>query len=299
MKRTKTAALASQRAPPADAAASSDEEPEQAPSLAKRPRRTLPQHASSNDEATGDSGDSQSDSDDASNDSGAEQQEEEGLPLGQLVALRQDGSTTAEAMKARARALRHQGKTNFKREGKHRPVEMSSKKPVPVFRDAMQAGKRASRDPRFETLSGGQYNEERFKKQYAFLYDEKLPAEREELRGALGKTKGAAKREELQARLARVEQQIRSEEARRKREGFQLEVKSKERTAVREGKRPFYLKKSEQRRLELLAKYEELKSSGKLDQYLQKRRKKNAAKDHRYLPSERRGGAGGGGGGSD
>ena len=33
---------------------------------------------------------------------------------------------------------------------------------------------------------------------------------------------------------------------------------AKERTAVEGGKRPFYLKKSEQRRLELLAKYEEL-----------------------------------------
>lgn len=54
------------------------------------------------------------------------------------------------------------------------------------------------------------------------------------------------------------------------------------------GKRPFYLKKSEQRRLELLAKYEELQASGKLDKFLEKRRKKNAAKDHRYLPSTRR-----------
>ncbi len=33
---------------------------------------------------------------------------------------------------------------------------------------------------------------------------------------------------------------------------------AKERAAVEGGKRPFYLKKSEQRRLELLAKYEEL-----------------------------------------
>ena len=46
------------------------------------------------------------------------------------------------------------------------------------------------------------------------------------------------------------------------------------------------------RLLELLAKYEELKGTGKLDQYLAKRRKRNAAKDHRYLPGERRGGRG-------
>jgi ribosomal RNA-processing protein 36 len=74
-------------------------------------------------------------------------------------------------------------------------------------------------------------------------------------------------------------------------------VQTQERGAVKDGKKPFYLKKSEQRRLELVAKYEELKGSGKLEKYLEKRRKKNAAKDHRYLPSTRRGGGGDGGGG--
>jgi hypothetical protein len=67
----------------------------------------------------------------------------QGLPLGQLAALRHDGSTSAAAMKARARALRQQhGAAPFKRGSKHRPVEMSSRRPVPVLRDAVQAGKR-------------------------------------------------------------------------------------------------------------------------------------------------------------
>lgn len=44
------------------------------------------------------------------------------------------------------------------------------------------------------------------------------------------------------------------------------------------------------RKRELLAKYEELKSSGRLDKFMAKRRKKNAAKDHRYVPSTRRDG---------
>ncbi len=71
--------------------------------------------------------------------------EDEGLPLGQLVALRQDGSTTPAAMKARAQALRQDksaGRQRFKREGKHRPVEMSSRRPVPVLREALPGGKR-------------------------------------------------------------------------------------------------------------------------------------------------------------
>ena len=36
------------------------------------------------------------------------------------------------------------------------------------------------------------------------------------------------------------------------------------------------------------ARYEELKKAGKLEQYLAKRRRKNAAKDHRYVPGARR-----------
>lgn len=44
-------------------------------------------------------------------------------------------------MRARARALKAQGRS-FKRAGRHRPMEMSSKKPVPIFRDTIQAPKR-------------------------------------------------------------------------------------------------------------------------------------------------------------
>lgn len=54
------------------------------------------------------------------------------------------------------------------------------------------------------------------------------------------------------------------------------------------GKAPYFLKKSERKRLELRAKFEGLKERGKLDKYMAKRRAKNAAKDHRYIPSGRR-----------
>jgi ribosomal RNA-processing protein 36 len=61
---------------------------------------------------------------------------------------------------------------------------------------------------------------------------------------------------------------------------------------VASGKKPYYLKKSEQRKMELLAKYQELKSGGGLERFMEKRRKRNAAKDHRYIPSQRREGDG-------
>ena len=151
-------------------------------------------------------------------------------------------------------------------------------------------GTRRGRDPRFENLTAGKFVDSSFKRRYAFLYDEKLPEERREVQEALKRTKSEAKKAELQARLARVTQDIKTEQARRRRAGVQEDAKSKERAAVAEGKKPFYLKKSEKKRQELVSKYEELKSTGQLEKYMEKRRKRNAAKDHRYLPARRPGG---------
>eukprot|EP00952_Eustigmatos_sp_NYUAD-ZCMA_P009892 40771-Eustigmatos_ZCMA.PRE.1 len=46
--------------------------------------------------------------------------------------------------------------------------------------------------------------------------------------------------------------------------------------------------KRERRRLELEDRYEELAKQGKLEKALEKKRKRNAAKDHRWLPRTRR-----------
>lgn len=65
-------------------------------------------------------------------------------------------------------------------------------------------------------------------------------------------------------------------------------LQTKERAAVAAGKQPFYLKKSEKKRIGLLAQFKELKESGRLDKFMEKRRKKIATKDHRLLPVGRR-----------
>jgi ribosomal RNA-processing protein 36 len=151
---------------------------------------------------------------------------------------------------------------------------------------------REARDPRFEDpLSSGAARAEelaKFKSRYSFLYDEQLPAERKELAVAVKKTKSLARKVELQAELAAVNAQLRAEGERRKRDTSARQVKAREREAVKAGKAPFYLKKSERKRQELISKFEALKAAGQLDRYMEKRRKKNAAKDHRYLPSSRR-----------
>lgn len=68
-----------------------------------------------------------------------------------------------------------------------------------------------------------------------------------------------------------------------------LRLQAKEREAVRAGKKPFFLKKTDRRKAELVAQYQDLQKSGGLDKFLAKRRRKNAAKDHRYVPAARAG----------
>lgn len=66
-------------------------------------------------------------------------------------------------------------------------------------------------------------------------------------------------------------------------------TKKEERAKVAAGiKTPYYLKKKEKRRVELLDRYEHLAKEGRLGKALEKKRKRNAAKDHRWLPRSRR-----------
>jgi ribosomal RNA-processing protein 36 len=133
----------------------------------------------------------------------------------------------------------------------------------------------------------GGASDDKAKKRYAFLYDEKLPQEKRELQEALKKTKSESKKAEIKAQLGRLTQHTKAEDLRRKKEAAEKEERAKRSASRAAGKNPYYLKKSEKKRQEILSKYEELKATGGLERYMEKRRKKNAAKDHRYLPSRR------------
>lgn len=56
---------------------------------------------------------------------------------------------------------------------------------------------------------------------------------------------------------------------------------------MKQGKQPFFMKRSETKKQELIAKYKHLKATGGLEKVVQKRRRKNAMKDHRYVPASR------------
>ncbi|KAF8380323.1 hypothetical protein HHK36_027806 [Tetracentron sinense] len=173
------------------------------------------------------------------------------------------------------------------RANKNRPMEITSKKPVGRFREVIQAPKRVIRDPRFESLCGN-LDTDGFRKRYSFLYENDLPAEREELQKLIKKSNDPEVIDESKNRISWIHKQLKEEESAKRIDTQILAVhKKKEREAAKRGKRPFYLKKSEIRDQRLIEKYNDLKAAGKLESFIEKRRRKNASKDHRYVPYRR------------
>ncbi|XP_031114985.1 ribosomal RNA processing protein 36 homolog [Ipomoea triloba] len=196
----------------------------------------------------------------------------------ELQKARSDGS---EVLYRKPTAETKGGRSN-----KNRPMEISSKKPVSRFREVVQVPKRVVRDPRFETLCG-KLDEEGFKKRYNFLYQKDLPAEKEDLKKQMTRTNDPQVINELKNRIAWIDKQLKSASTRNTEKVILSEHKKKQREAAKQGKQPYYLKKSEIRQRKIIEKYKELKGSGKLEAFIEKKRRKNASKDHRYLPYRR------------
>ncbi|CAI0414306.1 unnamed protein product [Linum tenue] len=167
------------------------------------------------------------------------------------------------------------------------PVEVTCKKPVSRFREVIQAPKKVVRDPRFESLCGT-LNVEGYRKRYDFLYESNLPAEKEELKKQLRKSKDPVAVDQLKKRIEWTDKQLKFDTTKQVESSILIEHKKKEREAAKRGKQPFYLKKSEIKKQRLVDKYNKLKATGKLESFIEKRRKKNASKDHskRVMASE-------------
>ncbi|CAH1262009.1 ribosomal RNA processing protein 36 homolog [Branchiostoma lanceolatum] len=172
----------------------------------------------------------------------------------------------------------------FKRANKNRPVEMSSKMRPPRIRQVAPVKKKIHRDPRFDDLSG-EYDEKIFEKSYSFL-DPMKAREKKYLEKQLQKERDEGRKGKIQKLIRRMEQQERSKRQEDMKEKALQEWKAKEKELVRQGKKPYFLKKSEEKKLVLAQKFKELKKSGKVEKFLQKKRKKNAARDRKHLPTD-------------
>jgi len=192
--------------------------------------------------------------------------------LGQIEYQSKNNDSQNEPAKVKTNHLK---KKNFAKDSKKwEPVEISSKiKP----NSKQLKGDIRIRDPRFDNTSGT-FDKDLFAKGYAFLDDMKA-SEEQDLKKFIKTSKDENKVFEAKQKLQKMKIFSRKEKKEKVEEKKLKEWKKTEADAVLSGKkRPFFLKKSEQKKLNLAEKFKELKRTGQLDKYMEKKRKRNAAK---------------------
>jgi len=168
---------------------------------------------------------------------------------------------------------------------------MSSKKRVSRKRDFIEVPKIQARDPRFMPLGPGALKGHRVdeivaRKAYSFL-DDYRQDELNQLRAASKKEKDPTVREKLQKAVMSMESQLKAQKRKDRERELLEEHRKNEKELVKQGKKPFYLKKAEQKKKLLLDQYANMKK-GQVDKAIERRRKKLAAKEKKALPMARR-----------
>lgn len=171
----------------------------------------------------------------------------------------------------------------YKKQSKHAPREQSSKARVPSIRDVVPVPKVVRRDPRFDGVSGT-FDEKAFQKNFKFIGDMKT-SEKAQIREQLRKETDPGEKKKLKLLLQRMLNQEKAERLKEKREKELEGEKQNNIARLKEGKKPVYKTKSVRRKEELAEKFMELKKTGGLDKYIQKKRKKLASKAKKSLPS--------------
>ncbi|XP_055902463.1 ribosomal RNA processing protein 36 homolog [Eupeodes corollae] len=172
--------------------------------------------------------------------------------------------------------------TDFKRLNKNRPREQSSRRQVPFLGGVPKTSKKNQqtiRDPRFDGKSGD-YDPNKFKENYKFLR-ELREKEIEDLTKKLQTTKSEEERQNIKFVMQRLKNKNVEETRWETKQNILKEEQKDIQKAQQEGKQPHFATKKEQRAKELVKKFVELKSSGGLAKHLEKKRKKNAAKDRK------------------
>ena len=172
---------------------------------------------------------------------------------------------------------------------KKKPLEFSCRAPVapPKPRTVLIKGREKARDPRFDSVSGGEFDAFKCAQAYAFL-DDMRATERE----ALVKAKGgkSARNDEIDAVLTKMD----SQDSARKRMADLMTAKNELRQGekaqvAQTGKTPFFHSKAQVKQKALESRFKTLQKSGKVDAEIIKHRKHQAAKEKKqFIPRTRR-----------
>ncbi|KAI6250875.1 rRNA biogenesis protein rrp36 [Erysiphe necator] len=173
----------------------------------------------------------------------------------------------------------------FHRPNTHAPSEMTSKKAVTRRREVVTIKTRQARDPRFEPL-GDSLQAITLTKAYSFL-DDYRETEMKDLKVAIKQTKNVEEKEKLKKTLLIMESKKKAKLRKLKEQEIIDQHRKQEKALVKQGKKPFYLKKSEQKKQILLDQFNGLKGK-KLDRVIERRRKKLEGRQKKKLPFVRR-----------
>lgn len=174
---------------------------------------------------------------------------------------------------------------DFSRSSKHAPVEVSSKKAVSRRREVVPVAKRQIRDPRFEAIAG-QVDDQKVNQNYSFLNDYRMD-EIKALKEQIRTTKDESLKEKLKRQLLPMESKMKTELRKAKEHEILDKHRKEEKKLVEQGKKPFYLKKAEQKKQLIMEQYKGLKGK-QLDHVIERRRKKVEGKEKKNLPYARR-----------
>ena len=175
-----------------------------------------------------------------------------------------------------------QKKIDFKRENKNRPREMSSKKQVGRFREVVSVStevKAPKRDPRFDPMCG-EFSDKHFKDNYGFVNEYKV-SDLKFLKKQLQEEEDPERKKQIQYLIQRTENQLRQLDQDKVKETEKKAEIEERKSQLKAGIKPVYISKSKQKEKDLVKKYEKLKQSGGLDNYIKKKTKKNVAKDRK------------------
>ncbi|KAJ4362118.1 rRNA biogenesis protein rrp36 [Ascochyta clinopodiicola] len=172
------------------------------------------------------------------------------------------------------------------RSSKHAPAVQSSKRMVSRKRNVVDVKKPVFRDPRFENIGGPRPDENTVSRRYAFLSDYKA-SEIADLKKAIKKSRNGDEKEQMRKQLESMESQQKAQQRKDEQQAVVREHKKKEKELVKDGKQPFYLKKSEQKKLALIDRFQNMKSKQR-DRTIERRRKKVTSKERRNMPADRR-----------
>lgn len=176
------------------------------------------------------------------------------------------------------------------RTSKNAPQEQSSKHPVSRRREILSDTRRHYRDPRFDTLGASSISsrtdELKAQQAYSFL-DQYRESEMMDLRKRIKKTTDEAQKAALKRELHSMESRKKTQERKAETERVLKEHRDHEKEMVAQGKTPFYLKKSEQKKMALTDRFKGM-SKGQVDRAIERKRKKVAGREKKELGSMER-----------